>query len=880
MSPAPAPRTTTPKHRQLIALLGFLSRFVPDWQRDDWLREWSAEVESARSLRVPMLAIGAIAHVGWLWRRKWQLDSISADAHYAFRTLMRRPAFTVTAIVTLAVGVGATTTLATIISGVLLKPLPFPEPDRLVRVSETREGATGARHASLVHDTLLAWRDHSTTLSSLAGYADAPATIRTEVNQTGDRVRIAGMTPGLFDTLGVRPALGAGPTLAARSADQAVWLSDDAWRRYYRGDIAALGRQLWIDGEPFTIAGVMAPDFAFPDRDTMGWTVMKDVRFLSAIGRLRPGATPAQAADEGTARARTTPDLGQLAIAVFGANGPARVFAVPLLPSLTEDARPSLLLLFVAAGLLLVTGVANVAGLQLAHAVGRRREFAIRSAMGAGSARTVRQLVVENAILGAAGAVAAVMLTIWCHRLLPDWLPAGFPRASEVTLDARALILALGLSLGASQIFGLLPLWFIRHVTLTDALAEDGTSPAGGGLRTRTTRLRSAVLAAQVAVATILLIGAALLGRSLYTLATSDRGYDLSHLLTAQVPMPEHDFTRLQRVAALDAVIARMEQVPGVTHAAATDIFPLVQLEFPRSFTLPPVSANGTPRPVKMASRSVSRNYFATLGMRIAEGRGFTDIDRMDSPASVVVNRAFVRAYLTDRRALGALLPIRFSKEWTGATIVGVVDDVRQQSGLEAPSPQLFACYCQITQGLLADVPVLAIRTTGDPAPLATTLRAVVRDVAPAAGLTSVMTMEARLKERLAVPRLLAAIVIGLGAAALFIAGIGLAGTLAHQVALRFREIGIRAALGATPRAIASGIARGALALTLVGTAIGLVAAFLVARWLDHVVIGVSVHDPIAFAAVPLVLVSVALIASAAPARRAARVDPVKVLRH
>jgi len=398
-------------------------------------------------------------------------------------------------------------------------------------------------------------------------------------------------------------------------------------------------------------------------------------------------------------------------------------------------------------------------------------------------------------------------------------------------------------------------------------------------LRTHSGRLRAAILAAQVGVATLLLVGAALLGRSLHALSMSDRGYDLSHLLTAQLPMPQHDFTRLERIAALDGIIARMEQVPGVTHAAASDILPLVPLEFPRSFDLPPAGPGGAPRPVKAASRSVSRNYFAALGMRVAEGRGFTDADRMESPPSIVVNRAFVRTYLTDRPALGTSLPIRFSREWTSATIVGVADDVRQQTGLETASPQIFACYCQMAQGLLGDTPALAIRTTGDPAALAPTLRAIVHEVAPASGLTSVMTMETRLKEQLAVPRLLAGLVVAIGAAALFIAAVGLAGVLAHQVATRSRELSIRAALGASRRQIAGGVVRGALTVTLVGASIGLVAAFVLARWLSTVVTGVGVHDPIAFVAGPLVLLVVVFIASAAPARRAAAIDPAKTLR-
>jgi hypothetical protein len=282
---------------------------------------------------------------------------------------------------------------------------------------------------------------------------------------------------------------------------------------------------------------------------------------------------------------------------------------------------------------------------------------------------------------------------------------------------------------------------------------------------------------------------------------------------------------------------------------------------------------------VKAASRSVSRNYFASLGMRVVEGRGFTDADRMDSPPSVVVNRAFVRTYLADRTTLGTSLPIRFSREWTAATIVGVVDDVRQQTGLEAASPQIFACYCQMAQGLLSDTPALAIRTTGDPDAVGPALRAIVHEVAPSAGLTSVMTMETRLKEQLAVPRLLAGLVVAIGAAALFIAAVGLAGVLAHQVAMRSRELSIRAALGATRSQIAGGVVRGALTVTLLGMSTGLVVAFVLARWLSTVVTGVGVHDPIAFVVSPLVLLVVVFVASVAPARRAAGVDPAQALR-
>ncbi len=868
----------TASHRRLLARLQRLSRFASRWHRDAWLQEWSAEIASAPTVRSWALTVGAVAHLVWLWRREWQLDSMWADVRYGIRGLIRRPAFSVTAAATLALGVGATTTLLTVISGVLLKPLPFPSPEHLVRVSETREGG-GDAGSGITREILIAWSRQSSTLSHLAGYSASAATLRTDTSKS-ERATVVTMMPALFDTLGVRPTMGMSPAADARGADHLVWLADPTWRHQFNSASDVLGRKMFIDGSPFTVAGVLGPGVAFPDDKAAAWILFdQNVRFLDAVGRLATGATVEQAASEGTAVSRNGPDLGSLAVAVFGSNGPARVVVTPLLSSMTAQARPLLLTLFAAAGLLLLTGIANVASLQLAYAAGRRREFAIRSAIGAGAIRTVRQLVVEHTILGLVGAVGAVALAFWWNRLLPTWLPAGLPRVTDIAFDVRALLLTLGLSVASSQLFGLLPLWFVRRATLTDALAEDGSAPTGGGSRTRVARLRSGILVAQIVATTLLLVGAGLLGRSMYTLATADRGYDLSHLLTAEISMPEHDFTRIRRVEVLETMIARISVVPGVTHAAASDIFPLVPLEFPRTIDLPPSSPAGVIRRVKVASRTVSRDYFATLGMRIVQGRGFSDADRMDSPPSVVVNRAFVRDNVADRSALGIVLPIRFSQSWQGATIIGVVDDVIQQTGVEPASSQVFACYCQVTQGLMADVPAMAIRTTGDPAALTPTLRAMVQDVAPAASLASAMTMETRLSARLAVPRLLARLVIGFSSAALFIAGIGLVGALGHRVTLRAREMAIRSALGASPGVLAGGIARSALAMTSLGTIIGLGAAAVVSQWLSHGVDGVDVHDPVVFGAVPVLLLAVALIASVLPARRAARVDPARLLR-
>ena len=395
------------------------------------------------------------------------------------------------------------------------------------------------------------------------------------------------------------PLAGAGFT-GDPSQDHSVILSYGLWQQRYGGAADILGRALKLDGETYTVLGVMPRDFSFPDRETRAWTPMRvppvvvpgsngrAISIFSAIGRLKPGVTPQQAADEGTARGRSAPDPGLTAMAMFGSRGPVVVKAEPLLDAMTKDVRPALLVFLVAVGLLLATATANVASVQLARATTRRREIAIRSALGAGSTRLARQLLVENVLLGLMGGAVGIAAAYWLHRALPSLLPADFPRATDVALDLRVLGFAVAVTVVASVAFGLLPAIHTRRVNLVESLTEDSLAPVGGGSRSRIARARTVIMAGQVAVASVLLIGASLLIRSFVALLTADRGYEVSNVLTARVPMPAPVYTDERRSTIMSGVIERMRGTPGVTEAAFTTILPLSGLRIAPRFYLAP----------------------------------------------------------------------------------------------------------------------------------------------------------------------------------------------------------------------------------------------------------------------------------------------------
>ena len=815
-----------------------------------------------------------------------------ADLRYGMRLLASEPGHTALAVLTIAAGVGAVTLMANLVWSVLLRPLPWPDAERLVRVYETRQGSHSRFGEIVTNLTFLAWRDRPRTVDGLAAWTPADRTLSDP--EGAERIRLAAVTASLGPVLRASPALGRWllPADEMPGRGDVVVLSHGLWRERFAADPAAVGTTILLDGRLHTIVGVMPRSFSFPDRGTRAWVPFTvpaplergslSLSMFSAIARLRDGVTPAQAAAEATTRGRaaerdvgrSAADAGLTTSAIFGAGGPLDVTVVPAREAATREIRPALLLLLAAVGLLLTTSAANVANLQLARAGRRRRELAIRAALGASAGRLTRQLLIENAWLGLAGGAAGLVVAAAAHRLLPHVLPADFPRLDELAFGWQAGLVAFGAALGTSLVFGALPAMVARKTSLTEALAEDAVA-AGAGLRLRTTRLRSFVMTAQVAAATVLLVGAGLLTSSFLALLRADRGFDRAPVLTASLPLPDALVPGPRKRLLLEQIVERLERVPGITAAGFTSILPLSDSHSIRAFRMPRAgAASAGDVDVQAGFRVVSPGYLSALGLDVIEGRGFLPLDNETALPVVVVNRAFARAYL-DATPIGEVVPLG-SESLTDWHVVGIVEDVRSSDG--AAFPEMFVSSRQWSEAPRG-TPALVLRTAEQPTRFVPVLRSIVYELEPALAVTSVLTMEERVRAGLAQPRLYAVVLDLLAASALLIAGVGLYGVLAYTLAQRSRELAVRAAIGASPARIAALVVRQALSLVVAGFLVGV----LISSWAAGVVAaklyGIEPRDPASLGAAAALVGAVALAASLVPAWRAARLNPLILLR-
>jgi predicted permease len=855
--------------RQVAALLAA-------WAADDVVGS-RGQIHRPRRVRQPTPPPPPPAASAWA--------GLGGDVRYAVQVLRRQWGYALVVLLTMALGIGATTVLFSVAYGVLVRPMPWVGADRLVRLTETRQGSSRPARF-LTNATYLAWSEHPTTIDGLAGWSADQFTLA-GVGEP-ERIRVVETTPSLFPLLGGQPAIGRLFRVAASGAadeEQVVVLSHDLWLQRFNGTREAIGRMVRLDGTPYRVVAVMPPGFAFPDREVRAWIPFTvppvaangsgggTLSMFSAIARLRPGITPAQAAAEATTRGRHAPDPGMVTMAVFGSRGPVQVIVVPLLDAVAGEVRPALVLFLIAVGLLLATATANVASLQLARATSRRREMAIRLALGASGTRLTRQLLVESVVVGEAGGLVGVAAAVWLVRLLPVLLPADFPRRADIAFDWRVALASVGLTLVASMAFGLAPVLKVRRFQLTESLAEDGLAPVGGAGRSRTVRTRLAIMTGQIAAATVLLLGAALLSRSFVAMLHADRGYAAENLFTAVLPLPDAAYTGTTRAALLERILARLEHTPGVRAAAVAARLPLAGGgEILGAF---PVPSRGGGQTVAHASiQVVSPGYFRALGIRVVGGRTFTEADGAGAQLVLVVNRAFARQYLP-AEAVGARLP----GENGSREVIGIVEDVKYNGVSEASQPEIYLALGQQAAGFEFDQPAVLARTTGDPLHLSTVLRAIVRDQDASVAVEAVMTMQDRVSASLAKPRLYTVLLGGFALAAIAIAGVGLFGVLSYGVALRAREIGVRTSVGATPWHIATLVLRQALAVTAVGVALGLAVSAALERQLQALLWGISSHDGLSYGGVPVLLILVALVACWVPARRAARTDPVRVLR-
>ena len=856
----------------------------------DQIGRWAADpVVRARRPRRPPAVVPPSS-------RAPRLASAVQDANYALRLMRHQPAHSLVVVATMALGIAATTLLGSVTYGVLMKPLPWADAPRLVRLYETREGSTRRFRPLMTNGTYRALREGSRTLDGIGAWSTKQVALADRPGAA--RITICDVTPSLFPMLQVTPAFGR--AFAAGDEEPGrppiAVLSYGFWQQQFGGRADAIGSRLRLDTTTYTVVGVMPASFAFPDRETRAWTRFyieppttpgkggMSISMFQALGRLRPGATPAQAAAEatavGSAAVPAIPVARVTAMAVFGSAGPVHVTVVPMLEALTGDVRPAILILLAAVVLLLTIATANVASLQLARTTARRRELAVRSALGAGRGRLVRQTLVESLVLGAVAGAAGVMLAAVMHRALPTLLPADFPRLDDLAFDWRMLAFAGIVSIAAGLGCGLVPALHVGRSELSPALSEDALAPVGGGLRARTARARALIMAAQLAMACVLLIGAVLLVRSFVDLMEADLGYDASNVLTARVILTDGEYSPERRVAVLDEILQRLSATPGVTHAAYSNTLPFVGGEMLASFPLK--GRDGTPIQVQTGVQGVSPDYFAAMGQRIVEGRGFTADDLSRDVPVAIVNREFSRKYL-ENRALGWTLPgATLNNTVIARPIVGVVEDTVRRNVTDTPQPEIYGTPRRTANGaggmLDSDINLI-VRTASDPSALVPALRDIVRTAAPAAPLESVMTMRDRVAGSLANPRLYAIVLATFAVFALAIATVGLFGVLSYTVALRRREIAVRSALGATRRDIIGLVARQSLAIVAAGIAGGLFLSAWFVRLLGTLLYGVTAHDAVTFAAVAGALFLVALIATIVPAQRAAKVEPAQVLR-
>jgi predicted permease len=805
--------------------------------------------------------------------------------------LGRRSGSAVLAIATMALGIGAATILFSIAWNVLAKPLPWPDADRLVRIVETRQGSTRRLPPIVTNGTYLAWRGAAGTIDEIAGWSARTMTVAANAQAEPRRSRIAMMTASAFRLLQARPFAGVLFQESDEAASNVAVISHGMWQQEFGGRVDAVGGAISLDGQQYSVIGVMPPSFAFPDRETRVWIpfLVRPVvgddgnsRFISlfnAMARLKSGVTAAQAAQEATARARTAPDPGMTAIAIFGSRGAVDIAVVPVVEAMTADVRSGIIVLIAAVALLLLTATANIASVQLARATARRRDVALRAALGASGRRLASLMLMESAVIGAIGGVLGLALAVTLQQVLPAVLPPDFPRVADIALDWRIFAFAMVLSLGASLAFGLLPALQARRIDLLHVLSEGGTSTGGGYGRTYTGRIRTAIIGVQVAIACVLIVGASLLIRSFTAMIAFDRGFDIDNILTARVPLPDASFSSQRRAEVVDRLLQRLQSMPDVVSAAMSTVLPFGDADQLMGFQLPPArGSNGEPRQVQTAVRTVTPDYFRVLGMRVTEGRGFAAADSMTSLPVVVVNREFARRYL-DSNALGIQLPLPLRaprREWR---IAGVVDDARTRGILERAQPELFVCLCQLPDGLVGADPLIVVRTRADAARFASAVRQGIREIDSSIALDAMLTMDQRLMGNLARPRLYAIVLGGFAAFAMLIAGVGLFGALSYSVAQRTREIGVRSALGARPADIIGLIVRDGLIVTLAGLGVGLAAAAILARSMSAFLFGIVPHDVVTFTAVPILMLAVAVLACAVPARRAARLDPLQVLK-
>ncbi len=802
------------------------------------------------------------------------MQNLWRDLRYAMRMLWRQPGFTVVAVLTLALGIGANSAIFSVVNAVLLRPLPLEEPDRLIKIWETfLPGGQGTASVPNLKD----WREQNTVFNGIAAYQLANFNLRGQ--ESPERVQGATVSPNFFDVVGVRPRLGRVFLNAEDEAgrNRVVLLSHRLWQRNFSGDAGIVGKEIPLNEENYTVIGVMPPEFRFPSRQAELWVPLvipphlvnnRGNHWLFTLARLKPGVGFEQAREQMVTIAKRLEQQYQ------DSQAGRSVFLIPLQEETVRNIRPALLVLLFAVGFVLLIACANVANLLLARATSRRREIAVRTALGAGRRRLVKQLLTESLLLAVTGGVLGLALAKWGVEALLVLAANFLPRAHEVGLDWRVAVFTVALSVLTGIFFGLIPALQSSRVDLQSALKEGGS--AGSGMQTNW--LRSVLVVVEVAAALVLLIGAGLLIKTFVRLQETDLGFKAENVLTMSLALPQAKYPDVQAAANFhQRLLDRVAALPGARSAGVINYLPLQQTGFNGGMTIEGQGPYEPGRQPAAEFRAVSPDYFRTLSVTILSGRSFTTQDQSISAPVVIINRTLGQRYLPNQDPIGQRIRV-IGNDWR--TVVGVVGDVRQSSVTQAARAEVFIPVTQALYTPFTQTMSLAVRTDAEPMTLVTAVRNAVREIDPAQPVFNVKTMEAVVADSVS-DRRLNMLLLGIFAAvAMTLAVIGIYSVMSYTVSQHTREIGIRMALGARPLDVLKLMVGQGMVLTLVGVGIGVAAAFALTRLMATLLYGVKATDPLTFVVVPALLVIVALLACYVPARRATKVDPMIALRY
>jgi len=796
------------------------------------------------------------------------METILHDLRFGGRLLIRKPAFTAIAVITLALGIGANTAIFSVVNSVLLRPLPYPAPERLVTM----------RYNQSVPD-LEDIRARCQSFEYFGGSVMQPQDYIGDIEPL--QVQASLINADLFKALGAKAAIGR--TISDEDdrfgADPVVVLAHGFWQRTFGGDPNIIGRSIQLSGKAYTVVGVMPVDFIMPTETPDVWASVRvvnpiaaqfrGVHFLRTYIRLKPGVSLSQAIGE-------MEGIDQWLAEQYPEDNKGRhTILLSLHDRIVANTRSALLILLGAVGLVLLIACANFANLLLARAAGRRQEVVIRAALGAGRWRLIRQMLTESTLLAVLGGAGGLLLAKWGVDLLTALQPANLPRLSSIGIDGWVLGFTLGVSLLTGLVFGLIPALSASKLDVNEALKEGGRASTGGIIRHR---VRSLLVVSEIALALVLLIGAGLLIKSIWTLRTVDPGFNPENLLTMRIELPETRYKEIpKQIQFRERALEAVSSIPGAQAAMISEL-PMTE-NLMHNFVIdgrPPMAPGDEP---DLETRTVAGDYFRTMGISVVQGRDFTAQDRADTQPVGLVNQSFVREYFPDEDVIGARIAWARGNPRRWMTIVGVVSDVKHY-GLNLPElPAFYNTYQQQDQPWKR-WSYLAVRTDGNNPTLASQVKNQIWTVDKQIPVTKLRPMTDVMSASLAAQRFNMTLMGIFAAVALLLAAIGIYGVISYSVTQRTHEIGIRMALGADTRDVLKGVLREGLLLAGAGVAIGLGAAYALTRVMSSLLFNVSTTDPVIFISISLILIGVALGATFIPARRATKVDPMIALRY